>query len=334
MVRSGIEIKILVTGTAGFIGFHLAQRLLMQEHNVVGIDNMNQYYDVKIKQRRNRILLESENYSFYAQDLADFASLNKTIIKEKPEMIIHLAAQAGVRYSIDNPWIYETSNTLGTLNVFESAKLNRVKRVIFASSSSVYGTNKKIPFSESDRTDTPASLYGSTKKCNEVLAYSYHHLYGIEIAGLRFFTVYGPFGRPDLALFKFCKNILLNKAISVYNRGYMKRDFTYISDIVDGIIACIFKKSLGYELYNLGCDNPIQLMKFINLIEENLGVKANITFLPMQLGDVKETWADVTKARNELNFNPKVKIEEGVKIFCDWFIENKAWLLELEDGKQ
>jgi UDP-glucuronate 4-epimerase len=326
--------NFLVTGTAGFIGFHLAQRLLAEGHQVIGIDNMNPYYDVRMKLNRNKVLLENKHYSFYQQDLSDFTNFNNVVIKEKPEMIIHLAAQAGVRYSISNPWVYETSNNLGTLNVFESAKQNKVKRVIFASSSSVYGINKKIPFSENDRTDSPASLYGATKKNNEVLAYSYHHLYGIEIAGLRFFTVYGPFGRPDLALFKFCKNILSDKEISVYNKGNMKRDFTYISDIVDGIVACIFKETLGYELYNLGGDNPVDLMKFICLIEENLGVAAKIKYLPMQPGDVKETWADVTKARNELDFSPKVKIEEGVKIFCDWFKQNKTWLLALEDGRQ
>ena len=326
--------RFLVTGTAGFIGFHLAQRLLSEGHEVTGIDNMNQYYDVTMKHKRNEILLKNKNYSFYKQDLADFDILNKTVVKEKPDMIIHLAAQAGVRYSITNPWAYETSNTLGTLNVFESAKLNKVRRVIFASSSSVYGANEKKPFSENDKTDTQISLYGASKKGNEVLAYSYHHLYGIEVAGLRFFTVYGSYGRPDLALFKFCKNILRNREIDVYNKGDMKRDFTYISDVVDGIVACIFKKTLGYELYNLGEGDPVKLMKFVNLIEKNLKVKAKIKYLPMQLGDVKETCADVTKARKELGYNPKVKIEKGIEIFCEWFKQNKEWLLELKEQKQ
>ncbi|MGE5575191.1 MAG: GDP-mannose 4,6-dehydratase [Ignavibacteria bacterium] len=326
--------RFVITGTAGFIGFHVAKRLLSEGHEVIGIDSMNQYYDVRMKIQRNKNLQQHEQYKFFKQDLVHFDNLNNIICSEKPETIIHLAAQAGVRYSLVNPWAYEASNTLGTLNVFETAKLNKIKRVIFASSSSVYGANKKIPFSENDKTDTQISLYGATKKGNEVLAYSYHHLYGIEVAGLRFFTVYGPFGRPDLALFKFCRNILLNKEINVYNNGDMKRDFTYITDIVDGIIACIFKKDLCYELYNLGNDNPVELMKFIKLIEKNLKVKAKIRYLPMQPGDVKETRADITKARNELGFEPKVRIEEGVKIFCEWFLGNKEWLLEMEDAKQ
>lgn len=287
-----------------------------------------------MKIRRNEILQKSEKYSFFKQELAEFSSLNNLVSFEKPEIIIHLAAQAGVRYSLTNPWAYETSNTLGTLNIFEVAKKNNIRRVIFASSSSVYGANKKMPFSENDKTDTQISLYGATKKANEVLAYSYHHLYGIEVAALRFFTVYGPFGRPDLALFKFCKKMLANQEINVYNNGDMKRDFTYISDVIDGIIACAFKKTLGYELYNLGDDNPVQLMDFIRLIEKNLKVKAKIKYLPMQPGDVKETRADITKARNELGYDPKVKIEEGIGIFCEWFLKNKEWLLQLEDVKQ
>lgn len=326
--------RFLVTGTAGFIGFHLAQRLLEEGHEVVGIDNMNSYYDVNMKLKRNEILLKNKNYIFYMQDLADFEKLKRVVANERPEMIIHLAAQAGVRYSITNPWAYETSNNLGTLNVFECAKQNRIKRVIFASSSSVYGTNSKMPFSENDKTDTQISLYGASKKANEVLAYSYHHLYGIEVAGLRFFTVYGPYGRPDLALFKFCKNMLRGKEINVYNKGDMKRDFTYVSDIVDGIMGCIKKKKLGYELYNLGGDNPVKLMKFIEMIEKELKIKAKINYLPMQPGDVKETCADVSKARKELGYKPKVRIEKGIKIFCEWFIKNKKWLLELEEGKQ
>lgn len=334
MKIGGKKMKILITGTAGFIGFHLVQRLLADGHKVVGIDNINSYYDVRMKLKRNEILLKNKNYVFYKQDLSEFEKLNKIVAKEKSDIIIHLAAQAGVRYSLTNPWAYETSNVLGTLNVFESAKLNNVKRVIFASSSSVYGANKKLPFSEDDKTDTPTSLYGATKKANEVLAYSYHHLYGIETAGLRFFTVYGPYGRPDMALFKFCRNMLLNKEINVYNNGDMKRDFTYISDIVEGIVACVFMKGLKYEIYNFGGDNPVKLMDFVKLIENNLGVKAKIKFLPMQPGDVKESCADVTKARKELGYNPKVRIDKGVKLFCEWFMQNKEWLLKLKEGEQ
>jgi UDP-glucuronate 4-epimerase len=326
--------KILITGTAGFIGFHLAKRLLAEGNEIIGIDSMNEYYDPKIKERRNEILLEKENYKFFKLDFSEFDLINEVVKSEKPDIIVHLAAQAGVRYSLTNPWAYESANTLGTMNIFESAKLNEVKRVIFASSSSVYGGNEKIPFAESDRTDTPISLYAASKKANEVLAYSYHHLYGIEVCGLRFFTVYGEFGRPDMALFKFAKNILLEKSIDVYNNGDMGRDFTYVEDIVSGIIGCIEKRELSYEIYNLGGDNPIKLMKFISLIEDNLGKKAKINFMGMQAGDVKETYADVSKARNEIGYNPETKIEEGVGKFCTWFVENKDWLLELEDAKQ
>jgi UDP-glucuronate 4-epimerase len=326
--------KFLVTGTAGFIGFHLAQKLLSEGHEVVGVDNLNTYYDVTIKNKRNDLLRKNKNYRFYKQELADFENLNNIVKKEKPIMIVHLAAQAGVRYSLTNPWAYETSNTLGTLNVFESAKLNKIKRVIFASSSSIYGDNAKLPFSEDDRTDTQTSLYGASKKANEVMAYSYHHLYGMEVAGLRFFTVYGSYGRPDLALFKFCKNMLLGKEITVYNNGNMKRDFTYVSDIVDGIMGCIEKKDLKYELYNLGGDNSVNLMEVVRLLEKNLKVKAKIKFLPLQPGDVIETSADVSKARKQIGYNPKVRIEEGAKLFCEWFIKNKDWLLKLEEGKQ
>lgn len=326
--------KILVTGTAGFIGFHLAKKLLEEGNIVIGIDSVNNYYDVRVKEKRNEILLKNKGYIFYKQDISDYKRIEEIIKKENPKAIIHLAAQAGVRYSLTNPWAYETANNLGTMNIFEAAKNNKIKRVIFASSSSVYGANKKIPFSENDRTDTQVSLYGASKKSNEVLAYSYHHLYGIETAGLRFFTVYGPLGRPDLALFKFVKNILLNKPIGVYNNGDMGRDFTYVEDIVSGIIGALNKKGLKYEIYNLGGNNPIKLMRFIELIQKNLGKKAEINYLPMQPGDVKETYADISKAEREIGYKPKTKIEEGIKIFCSWFLENKDWLLKLEDGKQ
>ncbi len=326
--------KILITGTCGFIGFHLAKRLLEEGNEILGVDSINDYYDPKIKEKRNQILLKNTNYKFFKLDFSNFDLINEVVKNEKPDLIVHLAAQAGVRYSISNPWAYESANTLGTLNIFESAKLNDIKRVIFASSSSVYGSNTKIPFTESDKTDTPISLYAASKKSNEVLAYSYHHLYGIEVAGLRFFTVYGEFGRPDMAYFKFAKKILLDKPIDVYNNGDMGRDFTYVDDIVSGIVGCIEKEELKYEIYNLGCDNPIKLMKFISLIEENLGKKAKINFMGMQAGDVKETYADVSKARNEIEYSPETKIEEGLKKFCDWFKDNKEWLFELEDAKQ
>jgi len=326
--------KILVTGTAGFIGFHLARRLLDDGYEVVGIDSITDYYDPKIKIKRNKILGGYQKYKFYKKNLAKYKALDKIIKKEKPEAVVHLAAQAGVRYSLTNPWAYADSNYLGTLNVFEVAKRNNIKRVLFASSSSVYGKNTKIPFSESDRVDHPISVYAASKKANEVLAHSYHHLYGIETAGMRFFTVYGEYGRPDLALFKFAKQILAGRPIDVYNNGQMARDFTYVSDIIDGIVAILNKKDLGYEIYNLGGDNPVTLMRFIKLIEKRLGKKAKINFLPIQPGDVKETFADISKARRELGFSPKVKIEEGIKIFLDWFLANRSWLLKLKDGRQ
>ena len=325
---------ILVTGTAGFIGFHLANRLLSLGYRVIGIDNITDYYDPKIKIKRNKILLAFPEYKFYKKNIADFKVLNSIVKKEEPKAIVHLAAQAGVRYSLTNPWAYAESNYLGTLNIFEAAKVNKIKRVIFASSSSVYGKNKEMPFSESHTVDHPISIYAASKKANEVLAHSYHHLYNIETAGLRFFTVYGEYGRPDLALFKFTKNILLDKPIDVYNGGEMARDFTYVGDIADGIIAALNKKDLKYEIYNFGGDNPIALMTFIKLIEGHLGKKAKLNLLPMQQGDVKETFADISKARRELDFNPKVKINEGIKRFLDWFLENRDWLLKLKDGKQ
>jgi UDP-glucuronate 4-epimerase len=325
--------KLLVTGTAGFVGFHLAERLLSDRNTVIGIDNINSYYDPKIKIKRNSILKKYRNYHFYRLDLEDYKKLNKIVAKEKPDIIVHLAAQAGVRYSLSNPWAYQSSNNLGTMNIFEAAKNNHIKRVVFASSSSVYGSNRKTPFSEDDKTDSQISLYAATKKANEVLAYSYNHLYGIEVAAIRFFTVYGPFGRPDMAYFKFCRNILEGKEIDVYNRGDMSRDFTFVSDIVDGIIGCIHKKNLKYEIYNLGGDKPVKLMAFIRLIEKNLKVKAKIRYLPMQQGDMLKTSADIRKARKDLGYFPKVGIDGGLKIFCGWYLENKAWLLKLKKAK-
>lgn len=326
--------KILITGTAGFIGFHLARKLLENGHELIGVDIINDYYDPKIKVERNNILLENKNYKFNKIDFSKFEDINKVVAEEKPDIIIHLAAQAGVRYSIDNPWAYEQSNSLGTMNIFESAKRNNIKRVLFASSSSVYGANKKIPFAEDDKTDQPVSLYAATKKGNELTAYSYYHLYNMEIAGLRFFTVYGTYGRPDMAYFKFAKKILQGDTIDIYNNGEMGRDFTFIDDIVDGVIAIMEKSELKFDVFNLGGDNPIRLMRFVELIEKYLGKEAKKNYLPMQPGDVKETYADISKAREEVGYNPKTKIEDGLKIFCEWFLENKDWLLKLEDAKQ
>ncbi len=326
--------KILVTGTAGFIGYHLAKKLLEKGIFVTGVDCFTDYYDVRIKKRRNDILKKYKNYRFYKTDIADYGKLEEIIKKEKPEVIVHLAAQAGVRYSLLNPWAYESSNNLGTLNIFECAKNNKIRRVLLASSSSVYGSNRKVPFKESDRTDNPISVYAATKKANEVLAHSYYHLYGIETAVMRFFTVYGEYGRPDLAIFKFARNIFLGKQINVYNGGKMMRDFTYVDDIVSGVMAILKKKDLKYDIYNLGGDNPVSLMEFIRLMEKELGKKAIIKSLPMQQGDIKKTMADVSKARRELGFKPKTKIETVVKKFVRWFLDNKSWVLVLDEPKQ
>lgn len=311
--------NILLTGSAGFIGFHLVKRLLADGHRVIGVDNLNDYYTPALKEERNVILAKSSMYQFEFMDIADRDSLNKIMDQYKPEMIVHLAAQAGVRYSLVNPWVYERSNLLGTLNVLEAARHHGIKRVVYASSSSVYGANTKIPFSESDVTDHPVSLYAATKKSCELMAQTYHHLYGLELAGLRLFTVYGTHYRPDMALYTFATNMLSSKPIDVYNHGKMKRDFTFVSDIVDGIVAVMQKEQLGHEIYNLGCDNPVELEHVITLLEKALGTPAIKNYLPMQPGDVPVTYADITKARNELGFDPKVKIEEGIVEFAKWF---------------
>ena len=334
--------KLLVTGSAGFIGYHLTKQLLTDGHQVIGVDVLNDYYDPLLKEKRNDLLLsrhpdESRDpaaaYAFHRLDISDYAALNQLIEETKPDQIIHLAAQAGVRYSLVNPWAYERSNVLGTMNIFEAARQNNIKRVIFASSSSVYGANVKIPFAETDVTDTPVSLYAATKKSCEAIAYTYHHLYNLEIAGLRFFTVYGEYYRPDMALFKFAKNILTDKPIAVYNNGDMQRDFTHITDIVDGIKAVMDKAELGYEIYNLGGDHPVPLEEVISLLEKGLGKQANKNYMPIQPGDVKVTYADINKARQELGFNPKMPIEQGIAEFAQWFINNKDWLLTLADAK-
>jgi len=326
--------KILVTGTAGFIGYHCALALLEQGDMVIGIDNFTPYYDVRMKQARHRLLEKYKTFHFYKISIADYKTLEKVVEKEKPDVIVHLAAQAGVRFSLKDPWAYADSNYLGALNIFEVARHHGIKRVLFASSSSVYGDNKKMPFSENDATDHPISVYAASKKANEVLAYSYHSLYGIETAGMRFFTVYGRYGRPDLALFKFTKNILAGKRIDVYNRGKMKRSFTHIDDVVSGILALLERKTLTYEIYNLGGDKATSLLDFIRMIEKRIGKKAVMNLLPIQAGDVPATIADTTKARRDLKYRPRVSIEKGVEDFVAWFIENKNWLLRLKEPMQ
>jgi UDP-glucuronate 4-epimerase len=321
---------ILVTGTAGFIGFHLAKELLKDPKNrVIGIDNMNDYYSPLIKEKRNNILKENRGYHFIKADIADFEEIMPELKGEKIDQIVHLAAQAGVRYSIENPKVYAKSNIVGTLNIFEFARGAGIKKVVFASSSSVYGNSTKVPFSESDPVDRPISLYAATKKSTELMAYTYSHLYGINMIGLRFFTVYGEFTRPDMATFKFAKSIISGKEIEVFNYGNMERDFTFVSDIVDGILSAM-GKDYRYEIFNLGNSKPVKLGYFIELLEKNLCVDAKKKMLPLQAGDVLTTYADLSKSEKMLGYKPKVPIEEGLKRFCVWFRENQEWLLELK----
>lgn len=306
---------ILLTGCAGFIGFHTAKKLLNDGHRVVGVDNINTYYDVSLKDARLNILKRYENFVFYKKDISE-----ELDFEEKIDVICHLAAQAGVRYSIEDPLVYETSNNLGTLRIFEYARHNNIAKVVFASSSSVYGNCEEEPFKETFQLDKPISLYAATKKNNELTAYSYHHLFGIKMVGLRFFTVYGPYGRPDMALFKFTKNILENKEIDVYNNGELYRDFTYIDDIVQGVTNAIHTE-LDFEIINLARGETIKLTKFIKAIEKATNKKAKKNNKEMQPGDVNKTSGDITKARKLLNYEPKTSIEEGVQRFVDWYKE-------------
>jgi len=316
---------ILITGVAGFIGFHLAKDLLENGENVLGIDNLNPYYSVKLKEKRLEILKTFDNFKFLKVDFGNWEQFYNALKDFELDMIVHLGAQAGVRYSLENPWAYVHSNEMGTLNIFEFVKRKGIEKVIFASSSSVYGGNKKIPFSEKDRVDRPISLYAVTKRSNELMAYTYYYLYDINIIGLRFFTVYGEFGRPDMAAFKFARNILLGKEIEVYGYGKMRRDFTYISDIVDGIKRAM-DTNLEFEIINLGNNRPVELEYFIYLLERYLGEKAKKVYVEKPKADVEITYADISKAKELLGWEPKTKIEEGLKRFCDWFLKNWEWI--------
>jgi len=311
---------ILVTGSAGFIGFHVTKKLLETGNKVIGIDSLNNYYEPKLKKDRNKILLESKNYKFYKLNLKNEKELKKIFTENKIDKICHLAAQAGVRYSLENPLSYEESNLKGFINIMECARHFKIKDFVYASSSSVYGKNemKKNGFKESDEVNQPISLYAATKKANELIAYNYHHLFGINCTGLRFFTVYGPYGRPDMAIYIFTKNILAGKNIDVYNHGKMFRDFTYVDDIADGIIKAL-EKSYPYEIFNLGNSETVELKYLITTIEKNLKKKAKIKLKPIQPGDVEKTFANISKAKKMLGFNPKTKIEEGVKNFIEWY---------------
>lgn len=310
---------ILVTGVAGFIGYHVTEKLCKNGEEVVGIDNINSYYDPTLKTSRLKRLEKSNGFSFHKLDICDYDGIKALFDRFEFDKICHLAAQAGVRYSLTDPFAYQRSNNEGFLNLIELARHHQVKNFVYASSSSVYGSNTKLPFSESDRTDAPISLYAATKRANELVAHCYSHLYGIPCSGLRFFTVYGPWGRPDMALFKFTRSILADEPIEVYNNGNMKRNFTYIEDIVEGVLLAL-DHPVPCEIYNIGNSRAEQLMDFIAQIENNLGKKALITYLPMQPGDVPVTVADIAKLQ-KLGYEPKTNIDTGIRRFVEWYKE-------------
>ena len=342
--------KILVTGCAGFIGYFSVRRLLNTGAEVIGIDNINSYYDTNLKYARLSLLgidghildgqkLVSKNthaFSFIKIDIADMASLSRVFAEEKFDRICHLAAQAGVRYSIENPWAYIESNITGFLNILECCRVHGVEHLVFASSSSVYGLNASMPFKTSDNVDHPVSIYAATKKSNELMAHTYSHLYKIPVTGLRFFTVYGPLGRPDMAYFSFTKSIFEGKPISIYNNGDMMRDFTYIDDIVEGVVRVLDKPPLGstvrqpahldpasssapYKIYNIGNNSPVRLMDFIETIERAAGRTAGKIFLPMQPGDIQATFADISDLEADTGYRPSTAIDEGIKRFVEWY---------------
>jgi UDP-N-acetyl-D-glucosamine/UDP-N-acetyl-D-galactosamine dehydrogenase len=317
--------KILVTGCAGFIGFHLADRLLKEGYTVIGLDNLNDYYDVSLKRSRLAILQKNENFIFLEASIEDNEAIKKLFSEHWMPIVVHLAAQAGVRYSLENPEAYISSNIVGFMNILEACRNHNVEHLIYASSSSVYGSNTKMPFSVQDRVDHPISLYAATKKSNELMAHTYSYLYNLKTTGLRFFTVYGPWGRPDMALFKFTKAILEGREIDIYNYGKMKRDFTYIDDIIEGIFRLIKKgdttseEKVPYKVYNIGNNQPVELMKFISILEDKLGKKAKKNFLPIQAGDVPETFADIDDLMRDVGFRPETPIEKGIEQFVEWY---------------
>ena len=310
--------NIILTGAAGFIGFHTTLALLKKKINVYGIDDLNPYYDVRLKKDRLAILKKYENFHFLKKKIED-KRIHSFFKKKDIDVIINLAAQAGVRHSLKNPYVYVESNVLGQVNMLELAKNVEAKKFIYASSSSVYGGNKKMPFSVSQRVDNPISLYAATKKSSELLAECYSHLFNIKCIGLRFFTVYGPWGRPDMATFIFTKNILEGKTIKIFNYGKMERDFTYIDDIVQGILGALKKNISNHKVYNLGNSNPEVLLEFVELIEKTLNKKAQKKLLPIQPGDVSKTFADITESKKDLKFSPKTKISEGIPKFISWY---------------
>ena len=317
--------KILITGAAGFIGSAVAHSLLDEGHDVVGFDNFNDYYDVSLKEARFRGLEKRDGFTMIRGDLTHFQLLTSTFQQQKFDAVCHLAAQAGVRYSIENPFAYQQSNLAGHLNILEACRHAKISRLVYASSSSVYGGNKKVPFSEDDPVDHPVSLYAATKKANELMSHTYTHLYGLQTVGLRFFTVYGPMGRPDMAYWLFTKAMLKGESIQVFNHGKMKRDFTYIDDIVAGVKAALFANGLEpYEIFNLGNNTPETLMDFIQTLADALGVVPQMEMLPMQAGDVPITYADISKARKKLGYQPTTSMAEGLGRFVAWYKEEWA----------
>ena len=316
---------ILITGGAGFIGFHLSKALLDKGMFIIGYDNLNDYYDVNLKYSRLNILKQYPTYIFIKGDLSDRESLDNVFEKYHPNIVVNLGAQAGVRYSIENPHAYMQSNMVGFLNILEVCRHNKVDHLVYASSSSVYGANKKVPFSTEDKVDNPVSLYAATKKSNELMAYTYSHLYKIPSTGLRFFTVYGPYGRPDMAYFSFSQRIMAGEPIKIFNNGDMYRDFTYIDDIVRGIKSVICnppkenENGVQYKIYNIGNNKPEKLMYFIETLEKCLGKEAKKEFLPMQSGDVYQTYADITDLVKDFHFRPSTPITEGLEKFVAWY---------------
>ncbi len=335
---------ILVTGAAGFIGFHLCRRLLEDGYQVAGIDNLNDYYDVRLKKARLEQIQNIKNFRFFKISLEEKDTVLNLFHSEKYDYVVNLAAQAGVRYSLINPYAYVDSNIYGFLNILEGCRHNKIRHLIFASSSSVYGLNTKMPFSTHQNVDHPISMYAATKKANELMAHTYSYLYGMPVTGLRFFTVYGPWGRPDMALFIFTKAILDGKPIDVFNFGRMKRDFTYIDDIVEGIVRVLDKipesnrdwngnnpdpstSIARYKLYNIGNNNPVELMRFIEILEDCLGKKAQKNLLPIQPGDVPETYADIDDLATDAGFTPSTSIENGIRKFVEWY----KWYYEVNE---
>ena len=316
--------KVLITGSAGFIGFNVCKKLLLKKNiEVIGIDNLNTYYDVELKKNRNKELKRiNKNYKFFKIDIANMHALKVLFNREKFTHVINLAAQAGVRYSIENPKPYLHSNLIGFFNILEQSRLNKIKHLIFASTSSVYGNSKKFPLNENDNTDNPLSFYAATKKSNEIMAYSYSNIYKLPSTGLRFFTVYGPYGRPDMALFKFTKSIINNEKVKLFNNGNHIRDFTYIDDVTESIIRLITKpsvKKIPFDVFNIGNSKPEKLKKFLSLIEKKIGIKSKTLLIKLQKGDVHRTHADTRKIKKKISYNSKTNIEDGINNFVNWY---------------